>query len=119
MLRRTDPQWRLYLLLCVYAYERLNRAYRISEVITQGLLSMTMRDTNMSGSEAYKIMEELKARGLVDVDEDLEEEIRATFMVDLSLALTNPEAAKAENMANEFADLATFQDLIDLDPMDI
>ncbi|KAJ8131725.1 hypothetical protein O1611_g1898 [Lasiodiplodia mahajangana] len=119
MLRCTDPQWRLYLLLCIYGYERLNRAYRISEVITQGLLTMTMRDTNMSGAEAYKLMEELKRRGLVHVEEGLEEEIRATFMVDLSLALTDPEAANAENMAHDFADLATFQDLIDLDPMEI
>ncbi|KAI0417055.1 hypothetical protein F5X98DRAFT_342024 [Xylaria grammica] len=116
MLRCTDPEWHLYLLLCIYGYERLNRTYRISEVITQGLLTMTMRDTNMTGSEAYKIMEELKKRGLLDVNEGLEDKIRATFMVDLNLALTNPEAAKAENMANEFTDLATFQDLVDLDP---
>ncbi|KAI0432189.1 hypothetical protein F5Y09DRAFT_354010 [Xylaria sp. FL1042] len=118
MLRCTDPEWHMYLLLCIYGYERLNRTYRMSEVVAQGLLSMTMRDTNMAGSEAYKIMEELRERGLIHVQEDLEDKIRATFMVDLNLALTNPEAARAENMANEFIDLATFQDLVDLDPMD-
>ncbi|KAI1418772.1 hypothetical protein F5Y12DRAFT_468188 [Xylaria sp. FL1777] len=119
MLRCTDPEWHLYLLLCIYGYERLNRTYRMSEVVAQGLLSMTMRDTDMKGSEAYKIMEELKERGLIHVQEDLEAKIRATFMVDLNLALTNPEAARAENMANEFIDMVTFQDLVDLDPMDI
>ncbi|KAI1349833.1 hypothetical protein F5Y01DRAFT_287708 [Xylaria sp. FL0043] len=118
MLRCTDPEWHMYLLLCIYGYERLNRTYRMSEVVAQGLLSMTMRDTNMAGSEAYKIMEELRDRGLIHVQEDLEEKIRATFMVDLNLALTNPEAAKAENMASEFIDLVTFQDLVDLDPVD-
>ncbi|KAJ2988618.1 hypothetical protein NUW58_g3878 [Xylaria curta] len=118
MLRCTDPEWRLYLLLCLYGYERLNRTYRISEVITQGLLTMTMRDTDMLGSEAYKIMEELKERGLAHVREDLEDKLRATFMVDLNLALTDPEAAKVENMANEFTDLATFQDLVDYGHMD-
>ncbi|TGJ79744.1 hypothetical protein E0Z10_g9013 [Xylaria hypoxylon] len=116
MLRCTDPDWHLYLLLCIYGYERLNRTYRISEVITQGLLTMTMRETDMLGSEAFKIMEELKERGLVHVNEGLQDKIRVTFMVDLNLALTNPEAAKAENMANDFTDLATFQDLVNLDP---
>ncbi|KAI1313725.1 hypothetical protein F5Y03DRAFT_106137 [Xylaria venustula] len=116
MLRCTDPEWHMYLLLCIYGYERLNQTYRMSEVVAQGLLTMTMRDTNMAGSEAYKIMEELKERGLIHVDEDLEKRIRATFMVDLNLALTNPEAARAENMANDFNDLVTFQDLVDLDP---
>ncbi|KAI0468298.1 hypothetical protein F4859DRAFT_506155 [Xylaria cf. heliscus] len=118
MLRCIDPDWRLYLLLCIYGYERLRRPYRISEVVTQGLLTMTMRDTNMSGDEAYKIMEELKGRGLVDVRDDLEDEIRATFMVDLSLALTDPEAARAENLASNFTGMAAFQDLVDLDPVE-
>ncbi|KAI8945961.1 hypothetical protein F4801DRAFT_566339 [Xylaria longipes] len=118
MLKRTDPNWRLYLLLCIYGYERLRRPYRMSEVVTQGLLTMTMRYTNMSGGEAYKIMEELKGRGLVDVEEDLEDKIRATFMVDLSLALTDPEAARADKMASDFTVMAAFQDLVDLDSME-
>ncbi|KAI0199927.1 hypothetical protein F4808DRAFT_461324 [Astrocystis sublimbata] len=118
MLRCVDPHWRLYLLLCLYGYERLRRPYRISEVVTQGLLTMTMRDTDMSGEEAYKIMEELKGRGLVDFRGDLEEEIRATFMVDLKLALTDPEAARAETMAKEFDGMAAFQDLVDPDAME-
>ncbi|KAI0805335.1 hypothetical protein GGR55DRAFT_690676 [Xylaria sp. FL0064] len=118
MLRCTDPEWHMYLLLCIYGYERLNRTYRMSEVVAQGLLSMTMRDTNMAGSEAYKIMDELRERGLIHVQEDLEDKIRATFMVDLNLALTNPEAARAESMASDFIDLVTFQDLVDLDPVD-
>ncbi|KAI0435589.1 hypothetical protein F4803DRAFT_567533 [Xylaria telfairii] len=116
MIRCIDPNWRLYLLLCIYGYERLRRPYRMSEVVTQGLLTMTMRDTNMSGDEAYKIMEELKGRGLVSVRDDLEEKIRATFMVDLRLALTDPEAARAETLASDFTGMAAFQDLVDLDP---
>jgi hypothetical protein len=115
MLRCTDPEWHVYLLVCLYGYERLNRPYRVSEVITQGLLTMTMRDTNMSGSEATKIMEELKERGLLHVKEDLEDKLRATFTIDLDLALTDPEAAKAENLADGFEVLAIFQDVIDLD----
>jgi hypothetical protein len=117
MLRCTDPEWRLYLLLCIYGYERLNHAYRFSEVVIQGLLTMSMRDTDMSGSEAYKIMEELKQRGLLRVGEDVQEKLRATFMIDINLALTDPEAARAETVAEDFDYTAMFQDLIDLDSM--
>ncbi|KAI0183512.1 hypothetical protein EV127DRAFT_376650 [Xylaria flabelliformis] len=106
MLRCTDPDWHLYLLLCIYGYERLRRPYRISEVVAQGLLT-TMRDASMSWNEAYKIMEELKERGLVDIRDDLETKIRAAFMVDSSPALT-------ENMAD--ISMAVFQDFVDLDP---
>lgn len=116
MLRCTDPEWHVYLHLCIYGYERLGRTFRISEIVAQGLLTMTMRDTNMTGREAYKIMETMRERGLIHVHPDLEDKIRATFMIDLNLALTNPEAARAETMANDFSDLATFQDLVDFNP---
>ncbi|KAI0554357.1 hypothetical protein F4679DRAFT_597404 [Xylaria curta] len=115
MLRCTDPNWRLYLLLCIYGYERLRRPYRIAEVVTQGLLTVTMSDTNTSWEEACKIMEELKGRGLVDVRDDLENKIRATFMSDLSLELTEAEAVSAENLASDM-NMAEFQDLVALDP---
>ncbi|KAI0391177.1 hypothetical protein F5Y17DRAFT_468381 [Xylariaceae sp. FL0594] len=117
MLRCKDPEWRLYLLLCIYGYERLHRAYRFSELVIQGLLTMSMRDTDMSGSEAYKILESLRSRGLLRVDADVQEKLRATFMIDLNLALTDPEAATAETMADGFHETALFQDLIDLDAM--
>ncbi|KAI1812280.1 hypothetical protein GGS20DRAFT_558587 [Poronia punctata] len=117
MLRCEDPEWRIYLLLCIYAYERLNHAYRFCEVVIQGLLTMSMRDTDMTGTEAYKIMETLENRGLLHVKEDVEEKVRATFMIDLKLALRDPEAAMAENVAQDFEETALFQDLIDLDQM--
>ncbi|KAI1111022.1 hypothetical protein F5Y14DRAFT_443564 [Nemania sp. NC0429] len=113
-----DPEWHLYFLLCIYAYERLNRSYRISEIVTRGLLSMAMRDTNMTGSEASGLMQQLQNQGLEHIKEDLEDRVRATFMVDLNLALTNPEAANVEKIAADFNDLAIFQDLMDPNEMD-
>ncbi|KAI1259243.1 hypothetical protein F5Y18DRAFT_314482 [Xylariaceae sp. FL1019] len=120
-----DPDWHLYLLLCIYAYERLNRPYRIAEVVTQGLLAVALRDTDMTSNEAKQLMLELREHGLERVKGDLRGQLRATFMVDLDLALANPEAAMAENLANNFEELAIFQDLInpsgtsDNDPMTI
>ncbi|RYO90667.1 hypothetical protein DL766_002864 [Monosporascus sp. MC13-8B] len=120
MLRDTsDPEWRLYFLLCIYGYESLSRPYRISEVIAQGLLSMTLRDTNMSASEARKIMEDLHECGLDHVKKNMEEEVRATFALDLTLALSDPAGATVENMAKEFDSFATFQDFLDQNKMEM
>lgn len=119
MLKDTgDPEWRLYLLLCIYGYESLSRPYRISEVIVQGLLSMTMRETNMSGTEAQKIINEIKEGRLSNVTDDFEDKIRATFMVDMDLSLQNPEEARAENLAEKFDSLALFQDFLNQDEME-
>ncbi|KAI1763894.1 hypothetical protein GGR53DRAFT_520682 [Hypoxylon sp. FL1150] len=119
MLKDTsDPEWRLYLLLCIYGYESLSRPYRISEIIVQGLLSMTMRETDMSGSEAQKIINEIKEGRLENVRNDFEDKIRATFMVDMDLSLQNPEEAKAESLADKFDSLALFQDFLNQDQME-
>ncbi|OTB08659.1 hypothetical protein M426DRAFT_159274 [Hypoxylon sp. CI-4A] len=115
MLDSEDPQLRSYFLLCVYGYERLKRPYRVSKVIVRGLLSMMLRDTDMTGEEARKIMTEL---GGGWVTRDIDEKIRATFMVDLNLAAKDPEQAKVENMADEFDNMALFQDFLEQDRME-
>ncbi|KAI2613314.1 hypothetical protein GGR54DRAFT_616158 [Hypoxylon sp. NC1633] len=120
MLKDTeDPEWRLYLLLCIYGYESLSRPYRISEAIVQGLLSMTMRESNMTGSEAHRIITELREGRLEGIKNDFEDGIRAKFMVDMELALEDPEKAKAENLAAQFDDLALFQDFLNRDEMEV
>ncbi|KAI8962418.1 hypothetical protein F5Y11DRAFT_193867 [Daldinia sp. FL1419] len=115
----SDPDRRLYLLLCIYGYEILSRPFRISEVIVQGLLSMTLKETDMSGSEAQGIINELKERRLEDMKQYFEHKIRATFMVDLDLALKDPEEARAENLAAEFDNLALFRDFLEQERMEI
>ncbi|OTA66428.1 hypothetical protein K449DRAFT_365412 [Hypoxylon sp. EC38] len=114
-----DPQTRLYFLLCVYGYERLKRPYRISRVIVQGLLSMMLRDTDMSSEEARKIMDDLRDGSWDRVAKEVDEKIRATFMVDLNLANKDPERANVENMAEEFEDMALFQDFLNRDKMEM
>ena len=115
----SDPEWRIYFLLCIYAYENLGRPYRISGMVAQGLLSMSLRDTNITAYEAREIMEDLRDRGLDHVKKNMEEEIRATFMVDLTLALDDPVEATVENMARQFDSLALFQEIMDQDKMEM
>ncbi|KAM0277777.1 hypothetical protein ACHAQH_005570 [Verticillium albo-atrum] len=105
-----DPEWRFYFLHCVYGYETLRKSYRLAEAIGRALLSMTLRNGDISGLEARTILQQLKQRGLDHPSGD----IRATFMGDLELALTNPGEAKVENLAGQFEDVALFQEFIDM-----
>ncbi|TEA14572.1 Conidial development protein fluffy [Colletotrichum sidae] len=106
-----DPEWRFYFLTCIYGYESLRPSYRIAEVISRGLLAMTLRDGDMSGPEARHLLQEMK-----DTDgNDAAGDIRATFMVDLDLAMTDPEAARVENLAERFEDIALFRDFTTVD----
>lgn len=80
---------------------------------------MTLRDTNMTATEARKIRDNLKEEGLDHVKKNMVDEIRATLMVDLTLALKDPVEAMAENMAKQFDSLAIFQDFLDQDQMEM
>ncbi|KAG7123089.1 Nitrogen assimilation transcription factor nit-4 like protein [Verticillium longisporum] len=106
-----DPEWRFYFLHCVYGYESLRKSYRLAEAIGRALLAMTLRNGDITGLEARTILQQLKQRGLDHPSGD----IRATFMGDLELALTNPGEAKVETLAGQFEDVALFQEFIDME----
>jgi hypothetical protein len=103
---KQDPEWRFYFLLCIYGYESLRRSYRLAEAIGRGLLSMTLRNGDLSTREARQILQQLQERGLSGASGD----IRATFMVDLDLAMTDPVEAKVESLAHRFEEMALFQE---------
>lgn len=109
-----DPQWRHYILLCIYGYENLRRSFRISEAIGRGLLTMTLRDRMMTSQDARQVMRQLKERGLSTV----RGAIRATFMGDLELAQTDPVAATVEMLADNFENMALFREFVNEGPDD-
>ncbi|KAI1813726.1 hypothetical protein GGS20DRAFT_577389 [Poronia punctata] len=106
-----NPESRVYFLICIYGYEALNRPYRMSAVVGQSLLTMALREGNISSQEAREIVAQLRRRGLSPQRAD----VRATFVVDLKLAMTDTEAARVENLAARFEEMAFFQELIHLD----
>ena len=110
LLEPDDPEWRFYFLLCIYGYESLRRSYRFAEVMSQCLLTMALRSGKISGDEARHLLLQLRERGLSAPSTEL----RATFMGDLDLAMTNPAEATVESMAHQFEDLALFQDFINI-----
>ncbi|PNP52481.1 hypothetical protein THARTR1_06949 [Trichoderma harzianum] len=101
-----ESDWLFYFLLCLYGYEGLRPSYRVAEAVAGGLLSMAMRSGDISSDEARQVMAHLQERGQ-ELDSS---EIRATFMVDLDLAMSDPGAATAETLAYSFDDTAMMMD---------
>lgn len=79
----------------------------MSEAIVEGLLSMKVVYGGMSSSVARRIMKDVRKRGASTEMAS----IRATFMVDLDLSLSEPTLATAEALASTFDDNATIKDL--------
>lgn len=72
---------------------------------------MSLQEGDISGSEARHLLEQVTEPEGAGGNGD----VRATFMADLDLAMTDPEAAKVENLAKRFEDVALFSDFTTMD----
>ncbi|KAJ3457933.1 hypothetical protein MRS44_012042 [Fusarium solani] len=102
----TDPAWRFYLSFCMQCYVTLQQPYRFTEAIGRSLLSMTLQKGHLSPTEARQMMKQFEQ----DLSSRPPDDIRATFMADLNLAMTDPEKASVESLADRFEDIALFQE---------
>lgn len=98
--------WYTDLLTCIYAYESLARSWRVVGGISKGLLSLAMRKSDLSSRAAVRILGDLRRGGL----QEISGEIRATFIADLTLALTDHKAASMEHLAGQFEDNVWIKD---------
>ncbi|KAG5759330.1 hypothetical protein H9Q72_012538 [Fusarium xylarioides] len=101
-----DPAWRFYLFFCVESYGELRRAFRFAETIGRSILSMALQQGDLSTDEARRLMVQFEENRLTSPSED----IRATFMADLNLAMTDPEEASVESLSDRFEDIALFRE---------
>lgn len=103
---RRFGNWYADMLVCIYAYEALGRSWRVAGGIAKGLLSLAMQKSDMPSHTARAILRTF--------DEDhlnkLSSEIRATFMVDLELALSDPASATVEHLAAQFEETIMLKD---------
>jgi hypothetical protein len=67
---------------------------------------MALQQGDLPVSEARHIMEQFEENRLINPSYD----IRATFMADLNLAMTNPSEVSVESLADRFEDIALFQE---------
>ncbi|KAG5979046.1 hypothetical protein E4U54_006986 [Claviceps lovelessii] len=95
-----DEDWYTYLLHCLYGYKSLSQSWRVAKSISRGLLSLTIRKGGMSSEKAHQILRDIENSN----PHQMPGEIRATFMLDLDRALSEPDTATVEYLANQFED---------------
>ncbi|EXK25622.1 hypothetical protein FOMG_17723 [Fusarium oxysporum f. sp. melonis 26406] len=100
--------WRFYLFFCIQCYGRLRQSHRFAEAIGRSLISMALQKGGLSANEARRIMQQFEEERLSKPSED----IRATFIADLNLAMTDPQEASVESLAYRFEDIALFREFI-------
>lgn len=99
---------RSYFLLCIRAYLDLYVSYPIFWDLVKGFLARAMKNGIMSNTAAKRVMTELMCRGTHHKTPD-----RATssIIIDYDLAMTDPEAARTKAIAEQFDELALFDEL--------
>ena len=98
--------WYSDLLACIYAYESLGRSWRVVSGISKGLLSLAMQKSELSSRAAVRILNDLRRGGLEEISGD----VRATFIADLNLALTDHNSASMEHLAKDFESTVWMKD---------
>ncbi|KAL7944147.1 N-terminal fungal transcription regulatory domain-containing protein [Trichoderma barbatum] len=93
-----EENWFFYFLLCVYGYERLRPCWRVTQAISTALLSMALRKGDITSPTARQLLRDINGNS----GYQLPGEVRATFMVDLELATSDPESATVERIAQDF-----------------
>lgn len=101
MLRSTDEDRLEYFLICIYSFQGLRQCFRVTEAIVQALLAMAMQQGIVSGTLARTILGDLKRRAPEGEQSD-EATIRAPFMANLELSMSDPASATVEELAEQF-----------------
>ncbi|TID02435.1 Nitrogen assimilation transcription factor nit-4 [Colletotrichum higginsianum] len=96
-----NPEWRIYFMSCIRAYQALYSSFTVAEVIAGGLLSMVVRKGAMDTAEAFGLLQELRAKKR----QKLVGRATGMFVTDFDLAVTDREAARADRMMEKFEEM--------------
>ncbi|TQN71231.1 Nitrogen assimilation transcription factor nit-4, partial [Colletotrichum shisoi] len=96
-----NPEWRIYFMSCIRAYQALYSSFTVAEVIAGGLLSMVVRKGAMDTAEAFGLLQELRAKK----SQKLVGRATGMFVTDFDLAVTDREAARADRMMEKFEEM--------------
>lgn len=100
-------EWRYYLHLCMAGLEDLYASYRVFGSIAKAILGIAIEHGALRPSEARRITNELEDLGRHHtISKPLGDgrEV-ANWIIDLDLAMTDPEAAQGSNLAEKFQGL--------------
>lgn len=100
-------EWRYYLHLCMAGLEDLYGSFRVFGSVAKAILGIAIENGALRTSEARRITKELEVLGhhhtaIKPLGDGRE---MASWIVDLDLAITDPEAAQGGNLAERFQEL--------------
>ncbi|KAM0420645.1 hypothetical protein ACHAPT_011561 [Fusarium lateritium] len=105
--KTSSNEWRYYLHLCMAGLEDLYASFRVFGSIAKAILGIAVEHGALGASEARRITNELEELGhhhtVVKRLGDGREV--ANWIIDLDLAMTDPEAAQGSNLAERFQEL--------------
>lgn len=84
-------------MVCIYAYGRLGKSWRVAKSITRSLLALAVQKSDMASHAARRVLQDFSSNYWNELPGD----DRAAFMADLSLALSDPDHASVEHLAGE------------------
>jgi hypothetical protein len=100
----SEPSEKYWFLLCTKAYQDLTTCFRMASVILRALLTMATRKGLLTTDEARECLQIARDNSL---HHDVPDEIVSLGMkVDQRLSLTDPAAAQADALADDFSLLA-------------
>jgi hypothetical protein len=102
-----DPDWRLYMSLCIRSWVQLYLSYPIYSAVAQSFLAMAMRDKLVSATVANDIMTQFTEAGRYH---NGPEQPSATFVTDFDLVSTNPAKSRINAVAESFSEMALFDE---------
>ncbi|XXH05172.1 hypothetical protein Hte_011597 [Hypoxylon texense] len=105
--RDSELRYPLILYSALPIRESPDGSFQVVEVTMLGLLSMSLRNGFLSSPEANTVLNYMRTIGR---RYDAQFTVRASFMVDLELAMTNPKEAQVQTLAEAFHELAIFRE---------
>ncbi|CAG7561152.1 unnamed protein product [Fusarium equiseti] len=103
-----DITSKFYFLLCIRYWQHLYVGYPIFSHVIQAFLTMAINNGLMSNREAKTLMADVLAGG--KHHELAHEGIQTNFIVDFDLAMTNPDEAGVQAVAQKFEEVALFDE---------
>ena len=103
-----DLTSKFYFLLCIRYWQHLYVGYPFFSHVVQAFLTMAINNGLMSNREAKTLMAEVLTGG--KHHELAHEGIQTNFIVDFDLAMTNPDEAGVQAVAQKFEEVALFDE---------
>lgn len=108
LMSKERKDWRFYLLLSLSYWVEAVRSYPVFADVAQGYLSLAIQNRGLSSREARRWKDKLTRRS----KRHGAEEIACSVIVDYNLAMEADRDIRAYELAQQFDDLAFFEDLI-------